>query len=145
MSTVVSVRSGRVLPGRSALWMLAAGASATAAWVLYRFSPLEYHFYPRCILYTLTGIYCPGCGTLRAGHELLHGHVAAALGYNALLVVLLPFVVYALARRVVQALAGWRLPVYRLSGTQAKAVFWLVIAFTLLRNLPVFPLSVLAP
>ena len=35
---------------------------------------------PRCLLRTLTG--CPGCGTQRALHAMLHGRVAEAWGYN---------------------------------------------------------------
>ena len=37
---------------------------------------------PRCLLRTLTGYDCPGCGTQRALHAMLHGRVAEAWGYN---------------------------------------------------------------
>jgi hypothetical protein len=113
--------------------------------VVYRFDPLQHGFYPKCILFSLTGIYCPGCGALRATHALLHGHVGTALGYNALFVAVLPFLAYALAGQATRALWGRRLPAYTLSGTQAKAVFWAVILFMVLRNVPLYPLSVLAP
>lgn len=146
MSTAVSLGAGRLATGRAALWGMAAAASAAAAAVLYRFDPLQYGgIYPKCILYTLTGIYCPGCGALRAGHALLHGHLGAALGYNALFVVLLPFLAYTVAGQVLLSTTGRRLPSYQLSGAQTRAIFWLVIAFMLLRNLPVDPLSLLAP
>jgi hypothetical protein len=137
MSTLVPARAGMGSTVRAALWTLAA--------VLYRFDPLQYGFYPKCILLSLTGIYCPGCGALRATHALLHGHVLAAAGYNALWVAVLPFLAYALAARVTRSVSGRRLPTYALSGTQAKAVFWSVILFMLIRNIPVYPLSVLAP
>jgi hypothetical protein len=144
MSTVPA-RFTVVSTPRGAAWTLAAAAAAVAATVLYRYSPLQYGFYPRCVLFTLTGIYCPGCGALRATHALLHGHIATALGYNALFVAVLPFLAYALAGQATRALSGRRLPAYTLSGAQAKAVFWVVILFMLLRNVPLFPLSVLAP
>ena len=131
-------------PVRSA-WLLAASAAGASVAVLYRFNPLQVHFYPRCPLYVMTGIYCPGCGALRAGHALLHGHVLAALDYNVLFVVALPFLAYALAAQAIEAVTGKRIPVYRLSGLEAKAILWTLLAFTLLRNLPVYPLSVLAP
>ncbi len=35
-------------------------------------------------LRALTGWWCPLCGGTRMGAELLHGHVAAAFGYNPL-------------------------------------------------------------
>ena len=145
MIATLPARGGLGPAGRGALCAVAAAASAAAATVLYRYNPLEVGFYPKCILFTLTGIYCPGCGALRASHALLHGHVLTALDYNPLFVVLLPFVAYALAGMALQALTGRRLPTYTLSGRQAKAVFWVVVAFMVLRNLPVYPLSVLAP
>ena len=70
----------------------AAGLAGTA--VLFRFSPQEYSFYPRCPFYALTGHYCPGCGATRAIAELLHGHVAAALHFNAAVTLLLPMLLW---------------------------------------------------
>jgi len=78
---------------RAAANVLAAGAAAGSA-ILYRFSPQEYSFYPRCPFFALTGHYCPGCGATRAVHELLHGHLAAALHFNAAVSLLLPFVLW---------------------------------------------------
>ena len=72
--------------------MIAAGA-ATAAATLYRFAPQEYSFYPRCPFFALTHHYCPGCGATRAAAELLHGHFAAALHFNAAVTLLLPFAI----------------------------------------------------
>jgi hypothetical protein len=145
MSTLLPARFAPRSAGLAALWTMAAAASAAAATVLYRFSPLESTFYPKCILYSLTGIYCPGCGALRATHALLHGHLLTALDYNALYVVALPFLVYGLVGQAVESLTGRRLPTRTLSGPEAKAIFWAVAAFMLLRNLPVYPLNVLAP
>ena len=48
--------------------------------------------FPRCPFLMLTGLKCPGCGSQRAVHALLHADFATAWGYNALLVVSLPVV-----------------------------------------------------
>src|ERR1022692_1618722 len=53
-------------------------------------NPSSVMFLPRCPLYTTTGIYCPGCGSTRALHELLRGHWLAALQLNALFTLSLP-------------------------------------------------------
>lgn len=45
--------------------------------------------YPLCPTYALAGIYCPGCGMLRATHALLHGDVGLAMQRNPLVVPIL--------------------------------------------------------
>ena len=47
-------------------------------------------WFPRCPIKWLTGFSCPGCGSQRAVHALLHGHVAQAWHFNAALVLALP-------------------------------------------------------
>jgi hypothetical protein len=129
-------------------WVLAAAAlaAAPAAAVLYLYNPLQVSFYPRCVLFLLTGIYCPGCGVLRATHALLHGRIAAALGYNALFVVALPFLLYAMAAQLTQAAAGRPvIPTVHLSGRNARLILWVFIVFTVLRNIPLYPFNLLAP
>jgi hypothetical protein len=73
--------------GLTTLALLVTGA------VLWLFDPARHGFYPRCQLYTVTGLQCPGCGGLRALHALLHGHVAEAFKLNALFVVALPVMI----------------------------------------------------
>lgn len=58
--------------------------------VLFFFDPNQYHFYPTCIFHQATGLLCPGCGSLRAIHQLLHGHLVTAFRFNPLLVVSMP-------------------------------------------------------
>ncbi len=57
---------------------------------LFRFNPSRYGFYPGCFFHQTTGLLCPGCGSLRALHHLLHGDLIAALHLNLLLVLSLP-------------------------------------------------------
>lgn len=74
--------------------LLLIALAAFAAAVLFLFDPGHWAFYPGCVFYRTTGLLCPGCGSLRACHQLLHGHFAAALHCNPLLIV--SFVVAAL-------------------------------------------------
>jgi hypothetical protein len=46
---------------------------------------------PFCPFHALTGLDCPGCGSLRAIHSLLRLEFAQALAYNPLICMCLPF------------------------------------------------------
>lgn len=56
------------------------------------FDPSVSRFFPRCPFYMLTGLKCPGCGSQRAIHSLLHGDVSQALSFNLFLVVAIPLI-----------------------------------------------------
>lgn len=71
------------------LWLV---GGALALFVVWRFEPAGQSFYPRCWLYTTTGLQCPGCGATRALHALLHGDLPRALRLNALVVGAVPLV-----------------------------------------------------
>lgn len=73
-------------PGaRRAVIILAATAALAAAIVIYAVFDPAANFFPRCPVKMATGLDCPGCGTQRALHTLLHGNFAGALRFNALL------------------------------------------------------------
>ena len=93
-----------------------------------------YGHFPPCPLFFLTGLYCPGCGTIRALDHLLHGRAIAALHSNPLLLVALPIL-------------AWLCFHKRLRTHPRTPVIALIVllVFGLLRNLPFFPLSLLAP
>lgn len=48
---------------------------------------------PKCPVHLFTGWECPGCGSQRAIHALLHGDIAEAFAFNAFMVILLPYVI----------------------------------------------------
>jgi len=57
---------------------------------LFFFDPSMASFYPPCLFRTFFGLECPGCGSLRAAHQLLHGNLGAAWALNRTVVVALP-------------------------------------------------------
>ena len=65
--------------------------------MLYVLDPREAGNYPVCPFLEVTGYHCPGCGTLRALHQLLYGNPINALGYNVFTVLSLPFMGYGFA------------------------------------------------
>src|SRR5271154_4415350 len=88
-----------------------AGITVTIGLVVLRvFDPATSVIFPPCPVRALTGWYCPGCGSLRALHQLLLGNVGAAFALNPLAVVSLPFLAYGAASWAVFHIRGRYLP-----------------------------------
>ena len=102
--------------------------------VLFLFDPSVSRLFPPCPLHFLTGFYCPGCGSLRAIHLLLHGRFADACKMNPMLVVAIPFLGALLLRR------SWAYPVW-----VPWATLIILVIYGVLRNIPVWPFVMLAP
>lgn len=108
--------------------------------------------YGVCPLRALTGLYCAGCGGLRATYDLAHGDLAGAWAMNPVWVLLVPVLVSLwavwLARR-------WAPPTARPAGTASAsprassaggasvvrrvvpwAVLALVLVYSVARNIP---------
>ncbi len=119
-------------------------ASIAAAYVLYAFDPAT-HAFPQCPFYSITGFFCPGCGSQRAIHHLLHGHLLAAAGNNMLLVVVLPLLLLHAAAWLANRLGQKQFPLVFEKIIAAKWVMLVVIVFWLMRNVPLQPFAWLAP
>lgn len=61
-----------------------------AMW-LYAVNPEQSRWMPYCLFHQWTGLDCPACGTQRAIHHLLHGHLKEAVAYNPFLLVSFPY------------------------------------------------------
>jgi hypothetical protein len=118
---------------------------ATAAVVLFLFEPAASSFYPPCLFHYATGLHCPGCGTLRALHCLLHMDLLQAMGRNPLMMLCLPFVAYAYVSYGLLALRGRSLPGTPGRAWLAWAVFGVLTTYWAVRNLPYYPFNLLAP
>ena len=122
------------------LGLLAAAACA----VLFCYDPRQYHFYPVCFFHLTTGLLCPGCGALRALHQLLHGNLVAAFHLNPVLVMVLPVMLWLGARYALRKAAG-----QPASLGLRPLWLWLALAAVLivsvLRNLPGAPFALLRP
>jgi hypothetical protein len=83
------------------------------------------------------GVFCPGCGGLRAVNDLTRGQLGAAASSNLLFVVLLPVVLAGLGLWFVDSWRGTRhrVPARAVRPLVVVAVV-VAVAFTVLRNLP---------
>jgi hypothetical protein len=112
---------------------------------LHLFNPSSSTFYPTCPFLWATGCYCPGCGSLRALHQLTRGQLAAAFGLNPLMVLSLPFLGYYALSRAKLTLTGRPLKSVFIGPRLVWALLGLILAYWVLRNLPVYPFTLLAP
>ena len=130
------------------LAILASLVAAAGAIALFAVNPSSSRLFPPCPFHAATGLYCPGCGSTRAAHHLLHGRFATAFDFNALMVVSLPFLACAGALGALR-LAGRtprRPPVsQRLPAWAVWALLAAVLLFGILRNLPYKPVRWMAP
>ena len=129
---VAPQRSTTRLPAFAAPIVVAIAAGAATAFVA-AVDPNEAGHYPTCPSLWLTGWYCPGCGSLRAVHDMAHLNFAGAIDMNPFAIVAIAWLVWRwgwwLAAsvghgRVARPAPGW--VIYLLAGA--------VIAYWVLRN-----------
>jgi hypothetical protein len=89
--------------------------------------------FPVCPFKALTGWNCPACGGLRMTHDVLHGDLAAAVVDNVFLLVGLPMLAAWL-------LVRWRRGQRLMPMPAIVVIAVAVISWTVVRNLPGFPL-----
>ena len=65
--------------------------------VYYFNNPAESWFFLKCPVNYVTGLSCPGCGSQRAIHELLHLNFKQAFAYNPLLIAAIPYTALGIA------------------------------------------------
>lgn len=104
--------------------------------IYYFFDPAKGRYFPPCPFHYLTGYKCPGCGSQRAIHELLHFDLKAAFGYNQLLVISIPYLLVGFLFDYAGLKEKYPEARKLLFGkTAIVIVFLLVISFWLLRNI----------
>lgn len=87
--------------GKTVWFTLIALAALLAIYIYATFDP-ETTAFPKCPFFWATGLKCPGCGSQRALHQLLHMHVGAAFGYNACLVIFIPVLLFLLSAEILR-------------------------------------------
>lgn len=108
-----------------------------ALYLFYNLNPETQPIFPKCPFFVLTGYECPGCGTQRAIHQLLHLNIGAALKLNAFMVLAIPYVLLG----VYMEYFGGKQRNVKLYRTffgkySALVVLIIIILYWILRNLP---------
>ncbi len=105
------------------------------------FNPNGQFFFPKCPIHQHMGIYCSGCGSQRALHDLLHFRIVESLSHNLLFIPGLLLIGTELAMRLFSP--------KKTSLFYRKLTPWVVliviVLFMVLRNLKYWPFHHLAP
>ncbi len=117
------------------LWL----AMAVGAVCLYVLEPGKSRLLPVCPFRALTGFTCPGCGSTRGMHQLLHGNFLAAFEFNPLLLLALPFLLYALFSYSHRVMNGQPAQPNALAPKDIYTIFGVILFFWVFRNTPLYP------
>lgn len=98
------------------------------ALILFWVDPARTGIFPPCPFRLFTGLKCPGCGTLRGLHQLLHGHPLEAWRFNPLMVITLPLMAFIWISYTWRTFTGKPL----LNITLRAFWIWLLLAFILI-------------
>ena len=133
--------AGRTRRGAELTKFFVGAALICAVPVFLRFAPAwAERFYPQCLWRMITGLYCPGCGTLRAFRSLAEFDFVAAFMYNPFLFLLvIPLVVYLCAIYLIRVITGRWVPSFLSSPKAVLPVAGVIACVWVFRN--VFPLG----
>lgn len=134
---------GRAGPRRWAGPVTVAAAALAGATLLYVRDPHRPGAYGLCPFQALTGLWCPGCGGLRAVHDLTHGDVVASLSSNVFVLPLVLVLAVAWVRWVGKRWRGENGRMIVVGPVATAVVLGALAVFTVVRNTPWG--SILAP
>ena len=98
---------------------------------------------PGCVFHQITGLYCTGCGITRATYAVLQGDLARAWSMNPLAMMAGPVGLGLWIHEGLGKPQRWERVAARLRD--ARLWMFVVLAFTVARNLPWPPFAWLAP
>ena len=107
--------------------------------------PEKNTLFPKCMFHSLTGVYCPGCGSQRALHSLLHLDFAGVINYNFLFLPAALVILYHYTHPLFNRIFKWNLPNVFYKKRTPWIILSVVILFWIARNLPWQPFCELAP
>jgi len=121
---------------RGVFWGIALCVIVILIIIYSNINPEDSYFFPKCPFKALTGFDCPGCGSQRAVHSLLHFDITSAFRANPLFILSLPYIIIGLLFDIVP-LKNEKLQQMRklLYGRSAICiVFLIVFAYWIFRN-----------
>jgi len=115
------------------------------AFLYFFINPSTVDFLPKCPLYVATGIYCPGCGSQRATHNLLNFNFVGVLQQNALYILGIILISYHYSIKGANHFYKKNYYNYIYHPRLPIVILIIILIFWILRNIPHYPFTLLAP
>ncbi|WP_417855502.1 DUF2752 domain-containing protein [Xanthomarina gelatinilytica] len=135
----------RITKHKNLVFLLLILASTSVFGLFYFWNPANNSLFPKCFFYSLTHLYCPGCGSQRAIHQILHGNILTGLNYNYLIGFLTLVLSYMLYVYIAQEYLKKPIKNLLYKPLATKVILVVVVLFWILRNIPFYPFNILAP
>lgn len=108
--------------------------------IYYNFDPnSEGSLFPRCPFLLITGYKCPGCGSQRAIHSLLHLDIGKAFAFNPILVISIPYlIIISIINWKIKTSKNeklWRLHNFLMGKNTIIIIAVIFISFWIIRNI----------
>lgn len=113
--------------------------------LFFALDPTKHEIFPRCLFHSLIGGYCPGCGSQRALHNLLHFNIVQVIHYNFLFLPAAGLIFYHYIHPLLNRIFNWKLPDLFYRKNTPWIILVVVLVFWIARNLPWYPFTILAP
>lgn len=108
-------------------------------------NPSEHNIFPKCPFYSYTGIYCAGCGSQRAIHQIMNGHIITGIRHNYLLIIVFIVLSYKAILFILNKVYNKSYFDIFHKPVATKIILAIVLLFWILRNIRFFPFTELAP
>ncbi|MBU2906060.1 MULTISPECIES: DUF2752 domain-containing protein [Arenibacter] len=109
------------------------------------YNPSNSNHFPQCPFLTATGYYCTGCGSQRALHDLLHLDIMGVAKHNLLFIPAFLLIAYHWVRSYAPLKGKESLPDLIYHPKTPIVLFIIITLFTILRNIHLYPFTLLAP
>lgn len=114
-------------------------------YLYFNFNPSESKLFPKCPFHSFTGLYCPGCGSQRAIHKFLHGDILEGVKHNFLIMLLPIILIYDWSIILFNKYSKSNIKNLLHYSKTTYSILIIILLFWILRNINVYPFSILAP
>ena len=111
----------------------------------FSWNPSDTNMFPKCPVYSASGIYCPGCGSQRAAHQILNGNILNGIRHNYLIALLALVFLYQAFMFIMNNMLDKGITNLLHKSNVTLGILIIIVLFWILRNINMFPFTELAP